>query len=83
VLVDPFGCPLPIPGDMNQDGDVDQEDFGVFQVCLSGPGVPQPDAACTGAQLDGDNDVDNDDFGIFQGCFSGPHVPGDASCAGE
>ena len=35
------GLPIPdVPGDFNADGDVDQEDFGRFQSCLSVPASP-------------------------------------------
>ena len=69
------------PGDFDGDGDVDQEDFGQFQACLSGPGLEQDDPACEPALLDPDVDVDQDDFAIFEGCISGPNVPADPSCA--
>ncbi|MHC4442850.1 MAG: phosphodiester glycosidase family protein [Planctomycetota bacterium] len=66
--------------DFNGDGDVDQEDFGHFQFCLSGTSVPQTTPNCLNARLDGDNDVDLDDFIIFQGCMSGANVPADPNC---
>ncbi len=31
------GCPLPIPGDFDVDGDVDLQDFGRLQRCLGAP----------------------------------------------
>ena len=34
------------PGDMDRDNDVDLEDFGRFQRCLSGEGIAQTDSAC-------------------------------------
>lgn len=70
-----------VPGDMDGDGDVAQDDFGAFQACLLGPGVPQNDPACTRAKLDQDVDVDQDDYLIFAGCMSGENVPGDPGCA--
>jgi len=70
------------PGDFDGDGDVDQEDFGCFQECLTGSGVPQTDPDCQDARLDHDEDVDQDDFGIFQACTSGPNVPPAPGCAG-
>ncbi len=81
VVVDAAGCPVPIPGDFDGDSDVDQEDFGHLQVCLSGPGVAQTDPDCQDANLDGDNDVDHDDYGIFQECMSGADTPADPKCA--
>lgn len=68
--------------DFDIDHDVDQSDWGRFQACLSGPGVPQPDLACDGADLDDDDDVDKDDFALFRGCLSGPDVEADTLCAG-
>jgi hypothetical protein len=59
-------------GDYDHDGDVDQEDFGHLQACLSGSGtscLPE----CADADFDGDSDVDNDDFNAFQPCISGPN----------
>ncbi len=49
----PPGCPLTpdgtgrIAADFDRDGDVDQEDFGIFQRCYSGEGQPV-DPACAG-----------------------------------
>lgn len=79
-LVGPPPTP-PVPGDFDCDGDLDQEDFGHFQVCLTGPGVKQIGPTCSHALLDGDIDVDQDDFAIFQGCLSGANVPADPTCA--
>ncbi len=69
------------PGDHDDDGDVDQDDYISFGLCSSGPGVPQNDAACAWARLDGDEDVDQMDFSVFQRCFSGENVPAVPSCA--
>lgn len=80
AAVDPDGCPALIRGDMNRDGDVDQEDFGAFQVCLTGPGWTQADPSCAGALLDADNDVDGDDGTMFFQCMSGPGVPATPAC---
>jgi len=70
-----------IPVDFDDDGDVDQEDFGYFQVCLSGPDIVQDDPGCFDARLDNDDDVDQDDLAIFQACISGADVPADPGCA--
>lgn len=66
--------------DLDGDGDVDVEDFGRFQVCYTGPSVPQNDPACARARLDYDGDVDQLDFLIFLQCISGADVPADPSC---
>jgi hypothetical protein len=68
-------------GDLDEDGDVDQVDFGMFQACYSGPGIVQNESGCAAARLDEDEDVDQDDFGVFQTCFSGPGIPSDPDCA--
>jgi len=69
-----------IVADFDTDGDVDQNDFGHLQECLTGPGVPQEDPTCQDADLNNDGDVDIDDFGRLQGCMSGPNVPPDPLC---
>lgn len=78
--VDEAGCPPPIPGDFTRDGDVDQEDFGYFQACYSGPGIAQTNSNCTPGLLDEDEDVDQNDFTVFQSCMSGAGVPADPGC---
>ncbi|MHC4443436.1 MAG: sulfatase family protein [Planctomycetota bacterium] len=65
-----------LPGDFDGDDDIDQEDFGRFQACLSGAGLPYA-SECDEANLDGDNDVDLNDFAIFQGCMGGANQPPD------
>jgi beta-lactamase superfamily II metal-dependent hydrolase len=72
--------PLYTLADFDHDGDVDMEDFGHLQVCLTGPGVPQTDPACEDAMIDSDDDVDQDDFGLFQACISGANVPAPSNC---
>ncbi len=71
-----------IPGDFDGDGDVDIDDFGVFQACATGAGLGPPPPGCDDKRLDADDDIDLSDFGIFQRCLTGPDVPGDANCAG-
>jgi hypothetical protein len=80
VVVEGQGCPVPIPGDFNRDGDVDQEDFGHLQACITGGSVPQTQSECLNARLDGDTDVDEWDVLIHQRCFGGPNVPADPDC---
>ncbi len=71
--------------DADGDGDADQEDFGVVQACITGPGggvLP----GCECFNRDGDDDVDADDIGssvtpnTFEGCASGPTVPANPAC---
>ena len=66
--------------DWDGDEDVDQEDFGRFQACLSGSGVPQTDPACAPALLNNDTDVDQTDMAIFLRCFTAPTEPADVNC---
>ena len=68
-----------VPPDMDRDGDVDQRDFGTFQLCLKGPGLPV-ESSCYDADLDGDYDVDADDTPIFLRCFSGAGVAYNPNC---
>ncbi|MHC4441465.1 MAG: GH39 family glycosyl hydrolase [Planctomycetota bacterium] len=68
-----------LPGDMDGDNDSDQEDFGMFQLCYSGSGLPYG-SGCEEADLDGDGSVDPGDFNVFIGCMSGPNVPVDTNC---
>jgi len=68
-------------GDFDLDGDVDQENFGHLQACITGPGVSQDDPACRNARLDADSDVDSDDVALFRQCMSGAGAPADSACA--
>ena len=56
--------------DLDNDGDVDQEDFNIFQSCMTGSGGDIT-GGCEKADFDSDEDVDLDDFDIFQGCLAG------------
>ncbi len=79
VLVSLFGCPTP-RSDLDRDGDVDQEDFGRFQACFTGPGLAQYEPVCLPARLDEDEDVDQDDFRIFDSCMTRANLPADPNC---
>lgn len=72
---------LTVRPDLDHDNDVDQADFGLLQVCLTGPVVPQNDPACQSARLDADQSVDLDDVMILLRCLSGDGVPPDPNCA--
>ncbi|HSW47158.1 MAG TPA: hypothetical protein VLM89_16465, partial [Phycisphaerae bacterium] len=65
-------CPLPF-ADADTDGDVDQADFGAFQVCYNGSGAVPTGCACY--DRNGDNKVDGTDFTAFNNCWTGPNVP--------
>lgn len=66
-------CPYPF-ADSDYDGDVDQDDFGAYQLCFTNTdgGVP---TGCSCFNRDGDDDVDGLDFEAFNHCFSGANVP--------
>ncbi len=70
----------PAMGDFNGDGDVDQEDFGEFQLCMTGVGFEQPLESCFQARLDADNDVDLQDVTLFAGCMSGSNLTPSPTC---
>lgn len=66
--------------DFDDDGDVDVEDFGRFQLCYTDTGQAPPVAACADADQNEDGLVDRVDFTIFQACLSGPGRPASPSC---
>lgn len=66
------------PGDFDSDADVDQEDFGLMQVCLGT--VPSITPACRPMDLDNNGEIDSLDAMKFAACKSGPQVPGNPSC---
>jgi uncharacterized lipoprotein YddW (UPF0748 family) len=69
-----------VPGDFDGDEDVDLDDFGFFQICLTGTagGVP---AGCEKANFDNDNDVDQIDLkNYFLKCMTAPGVAGNPNC---
>jgi hypothetical protein len=67
-------------GDFDYDGDVDMEDFGHFQSCLSGAGVPQMNSNCFDCDFNSDSAVDGADLLVFEGCMCGPAVPAPDTC---
>ena len=69
------------PPDLDGDGDVDQSDFGQFQLCLTGSDVVQWNHACSPARLDRDLDVDVDDAARFVNCLSGEGQAPASDCA--
>jgi hypothetical protein len=80
----PVVCSLPF-ADVDGDGDVDQDDFAIFQACYSGPGRPAgPGCECFDRPRPGfprgDNAVDADDLAAFDNCRSGPAIPADPGC---
>jgi hypothetical protein len=60
--------------DFDSDGDVDQEDFGRFQACLSGSGVSYAQG-CLAGDSNQDSAVDEFDARSFLNCMNGPDQP--------
>jgi hypothetical protein len=72
----PIGAVWVMPGDLNGDGDVDLDDYGILESCLAGPAPTTVPGGCTQEQFDsadfgGDGDVDLGDFAVFQASFTG------------
>ncbi len=55
--------------DLDNDGDVDLDDFAILADCLTGPDVPTT-PGCEAADLHADSDVDLADFATFQPAFA-------------
>ncbi len=68
-----------VRADLDVDGDVDQSDFSIMQLCFSGPGVIFA-PGCEIANLDDDVDVDAADFNILHGCYSGSELAPSPTC---
>lgn len=85
LLATPRGkCNDPF-ADADGDGDVDQADFGAWQVCFTGTGGGPVSMDCECFDVDGpedrpDGDVDTADLIFFKQCASGPGVPADVGC---
>lgn len=73
-------CPYPF-ADVDEDGDVDQTDFGVFQLCYTGASVEMA-SSCRCFDTDADGRITGGDFQAFLNCAqtSGPNVPVDKTC---
>ena len=75
IYVNLTTCAYPsVDGD--HDGDVDQVDFGVFQLCFTGPTAPTGGLtqACRCFDKNQDGIVDATDFGAFMDCLTGPDI---------
>jgi hypothetical protein len=79
-------CPQPF-ADVDEDGDVDQEDFGLLQKCFGGDnqGWPAELEYCRcldrpeGENLP-DGDIDLGDLAAFEACARGPEIPPAPDC---
>ncbi len=70
----------PILADLDCDGDVDLDDFGIQQRCLSGWGIAQLDPACRNSDLNGDTWIDTYDHAILRGCMGGVNLEPAPGC---
>ena len=64
-----WGCPY-TSGDVDDDGDIDLDDFAILSDCMTGPDI-LPLGSCNVCDLDRDSDVDVCDFAVFQQAFTG------------
>ena len=65
-----------LPGDFDDDCDVDLSDFATFARCYAGASVTTPPPGCSPEEfvltdMDGDTDVDLSDFATFANCYTG------------
>jgi hypothetical protein len=74
------GCPGG-NGDFDQDGDLDQSDFGRFQACLRLSVADHPE--CVQGNMKADIFIDAADTTLFIKCMSGPDIPADPNCPGS
>jgi hypothetical protein len=65
--------------DRDTDADVDQSDFGAFQLCFNAPG--SLGSNCFWADVNSDGAVNSSDFNAFLGCQSGADIPYIPTCA--
>jgi len=72
--------------DSDEDGDVDQEDFAVWQICVTQTGVaagaPGDPADCVCLDVNDNGQINGADLAAFEVCASGPDVPADPCCDG-
>jgi hypothetical protein len=69
-----------VRADIDGDGDVDLEDFGLLQACLTGSFTSLDDPSCSVADLNDDERVERNDVTIFLGCLTGPNAPVNSLC---
>lgn len=77
-VVDGVACNQPW-ADADADGDVDQDDFGFMQLCITGPSGTIPDTGalelCRCFDADFDTKIEQDDVTKFENCATGPEIP--------
>lgn len=72
-----------VPGDADQDDDVDFDDFQLSALCQFGPDSPTVGLCAEYFDIDFDTDLDMADFASFQRCFSGMGAPAFDGCVGH
>jgi hypothetical protein len=74
---------IQVAPDLDQDCDVDHDDWLLLEACAAGSAVPHSGTpTCLQADFDGDGDVDAADFATFQRCYSGPGNQPSPHCEG-
>lgn len=63
----------PPSSDIDGDGDVDGNDFGVLAGCFNGASTAR--SGCASADLNADGRVDGADLGLFSACYNGSNNP--------
>lgn len=73
-------CPDPF-SDADRDGDTDQADFALLQLCYNGPGGGTPEG-CRCFDRNEDGDISSEDVAAFINCAAqtGPMLPSDPTC---
>jgi hypothetical protein len=66
--------------DFDGDTDVDMEDFGYLQACITGNATPISDPGCLAADLNDDNYVNTTEVTALTNCLSGANLPADPTC---
>lgn len=79
-LIPEGSCPDPF-ADTDGDQDVDQADFGVWQLCYTGAGQVIADPTrCDCLDIDHNDRIDLADLDAFVSCFRGPAIQASTSC---
>ncbi len=70
-----------VPCDIDEDGDVDLDDYTAFVSCMTGPLATHDGMqTCAFADSNSDGHLDALDFQSLQACFSGLNNPGAGTC---
>ncbi len=81
TLIDYLDSQLPVPGDLNDDREVDLVDYGVFETCFTGPDGGPIGPECEPGDFDCDTDIDCLDWYEFvEAWTAGGHPPNLAEC---